>query len=125
MNILDFDALPKPPELSGLAAMEAEWRKHLKKEARKKELLFALRTRLLTRTEEAEAHDFGDQLNIECGYSSCIDGKCVYQSTGQAYKETDKRRELADAWYAQRRLQHIPRIANGKTPGEPSKLDTE
>lgn len=63
-------------------------------ESKRRNLYWALQTRVLTEEEEMEAHNYGTSLNLESMVS---------------YREEEKRRELQDAWFQQRRLQMLAR----------------
>ena len=63
-------------------------------ESKRRNLYWALQTRALSEEEEIKALGYGSGLNIDLNVP---------------YRESDKRRELQDAWFQQRRLQLLAR----------------
>ena len=93
--LIDVDALPKAPDTWHLPEVQRYLR--WKFESERAQLFFALRTRVLTNAEELRAMELGESLNIQNGVS---------------YFPDQKARELNDAWFAQRRLQLLAKVAN-------------
>lgn len=71
------------------------------REFKRRALYWALQTRVLTDDELQEAEQYGYSLNIDMGVP---------------FREADKRRDLQDAWFQQRRLQALERGKDGSKP---------